>query len=186
MRLVKTIFIILSSLSVTACSSMLYQEPNTGPLARVRFATDSIQIAVLRTYGDETCSTNETEWLRLKDGYLVNSSPKRMGMPLWSYHDNAAKEIFIEANRKIYGLFKGDVVIGSTIYSCGVPFAYSFHEGTDYEVFFKLRANTCQVTVEKLVGGPTAFEKQRLAEFSNRINDENKGCLDPFKKQRHY
>jgi hypothetical protein len=45
---------------------------------------------------------NETEWMRLRDGYLTNSQPKKLGMPLWNYHENAAKEVYVEANKKLH------------------------------------------------------------------------------------
>ena len=179
-------FAILSTLSVAACSTLTYQEPRTGPLARVRFVTDSKDISVFRTYGDMNCSTNEVEWLRLRNGILLNSSPKRLGMPLWTYHDNAAKEVFVEANRQIYGLFEGGETRGITIYSCGTPFSYSFQEGSDYEVRFTWAPQECRVTVVQIVDGRTGLEQRELAAFSNRVNETNKGCLSALMAFRLY
>lgn len=181
-----TFVTILATLSITACSTLTYQEPRTGPLARVRFVTDSNEISVLRTYGDKDCSTNEVEWLRLRNGMLVNSSPKRLGMPLWNYHDNAAKEIFVEANKQIYGLFQGGETTALKFYLCGTPFSYSFQEGADYEVRFKWAPKECRVTVAQIVDGSNGMELRELAAFSNQINETNKGCLTAFKKPRLY
>lgn len=183
---IKKSIIISGILCITACSTLKYQEPRTGPLARVRFATDSNQISILRTYEDKSCSINETEWLRIRNGYVINSTPKKLGMALWSYHDNAAKEILVDANREIYGLFQGSEVEGNAIYTCGTPFSYSFQENLDYEVFFKWSNKECRVTIAKIIDSPIGFQKQRLAEFSNKINDENKGCLESFEKPRLY
>ncbi|MFC5708203.1 hypothetical protein [Aeromonas eucrenophila] len=177
---------ILASLSIAACSTLTYQEPQTGPLARVRFVTDSNQISVLRTYGDKNCTTNEVEWLRLRNGMMINSSPKRLGMPLWNYHDNAAKEVFVEANKQIYGLFQGGETTALTTYLCGTPFSYSFQDGADYEVRFKWAPQECRVTIAQIVDGPKGMELREQAAFSNQVNETNKGCLAAFNKPRLY
>lgn len=179
-------FAIATSLFVSGCSSLTYQEPITGQRARVRFITDSNDVSVLRTYGDENCTTNEVEWLRLRNGMLLNSSPRRLGMPLWSYHDNAAKEVYVEANRSIYGLFQGGESINAKVYLCGTPFEYSFQDQTDYEVRFKWAPKECRVTISKFVNNREDFELREVATFSNQTTEANKGCLAAFKKPRLY
>lgn len=171
---------------ISACSTLVYQEPATGPRARVRFITDSDEISILRTYGDKNCSANEVEWLRLRNGTLVNSSPKRLGMPLWNYHDNAAKEVYVEANKLIYGLFQGGETTFTKTYLCGTPFWYSFEEQADYEVTFKWSRQECHVTVSTIIDGPSGPQLGKLATFSNQINEENRGCLAAFQKRRLY
>jgi hypothetical protein len=116
----------------------------------------------------------------------INSSPKRLGMPLWNYHDNAAKEVFVEANKQIYGLFQGGETNAVKIYLCGTPFSYSFQEGADYEVRFKWAPQECRVTIAQIADGPTGMELRELAAFSNHVNETNKGCLAAFKKPRLY
>jgi hypothetical protein len=180
------LFSITLAIFTSACSTLLYQEPTTGSRARVRFVSDSEQISVLRTYEDKNCTTNESEWMRLANHALLNSHPKRLGMPLWNYHDNAAKEVYVEANKSIYALFTGGKRSGATNYSCGVPFWYSFEDGADYEVRFRWAAYGCRVTVAKIDDGSTEPEFLEQASFSNRVNEENKGCLAAFKKQRLY
>lgn len=170
----------------SACSTLSYQEPAAGPRARVRFVTDSNEISVLRTYGDKNCSTHESEWIRLRNGMLINSSPKRLGMPLWNYHDNAAKEVYVEANKQIYALFQGGETTSVKVYLCGTPFWYSFDDGADYEVRFKWAPQECRVTVARIADGPTGPELREQAAFSNQLNEENKGCLAAFKKPRLY
>lgn len=57
---------------ITGCSSAPYQEPTSGPRARVRIATDG-QATVLRTYQGEGCSGEETEWFRISTWPLLFS-----------------------------------------------------------------------------------------------------------------
>jgi hypothetical protein len=180
------VFTIAASLSVAACSTLTYQEPTSGQRARVRFVTDSNEVSVLRTYGDGNCATNEVEWLRLRNGPLLNSSPRRLGMPLWSYHANAAKEVYVETNKKIYGIFQGGEYTGVRTYLCGTPFSYSFQENSDYEVRFKWAPKECRVTVSQVADNQKGFELQELATFSNQATEANKGCLAAFNKPRLY
>ena len=113
MRLLYVVVII--SVVLTGCESLLYKEPMAGPQARVRFVTETEGVTVLRVYNDTHCTTNETEWMRLRDGFVLRSTPKVLGMPLWKYHKNAAKEVFVEANKLLNGLFTG----GETVWVLG-------------------------------------------------------------------
>lgn len=181
-----SIFAIMASLFVTACSTLTYQEPTAGQRARVRFVTDSSSVSVLRTYGDENCSTNEVEWLRLRNGPLLNSSPKRLGIPLWNYHDNAAKEVYVEADKQINGLFQGGEPTGIKVYLCGTPFTYSFQAHSDYEVRFRWAPKECRVTIAQVVDTQKGLELQEVAAFSNQATEANKGCIAAFNMKRLY
>lgn len=101
--------VIIISVVVTGCQSLRYEEPMAGPLARVRFVAETKNVTVLRMYDDTHCTTNETEWMRFREGFILRSTPKVLGMPLWRHHKNAAKEVFVEANKLLYGLFVGSV-----------------------------------------------------------------------------
>jgi hypothetical protein len=182
------LFTIAVSLSVAACSTLTYQEPTSGQRARVRFVTDSDSsvVSVLRTYSDENCANNEADWMKLRNGQLLNSSPRRLGIPLWSYHENAGKEVYVEANKEIHGLFHGNEIFGGGTYSCGVPFSSSFKEHSDYEVRFKWAPKACRVTISQVVSSPKGFELRELATFSNQATEVNKGCLAAFRKLRLY
>lgn len=180
------ILAVATSVFVVGCSTLTYQDPTSGPRARVRFVTDSNEVSVLRTYGDENCSTGEVEWLRLRNGFLLNSSPKRLGIPLWNYHDNAAKELYVEANKTITGLFQGGETTGMKIYRCGTPFTFLFQENFEYEVFFKWARAECRVTISQLVSSQQGIEKKEIAEFSNQTTDINRGCMARFHTPRLY
>lgn len=181
-----SILAIVAPLFVASCSTIVYQEPAAGPRARVRYVTDSNSVSVLRTYGDENCATNETEWMRLRNGMLLNSSPKRLGMPLWNYHDNAAKEIYVEANKPIHALFHGGETVGLTTYACATPFSFSFNENTDYEVRFKWATKACGVSIFQLIKNPDGVAMQEVATFTNQATGANKGCLARLTEKRLY
>lgn len=107
------------SLTMAGCTSVTYQEPKMGPMARVRFATDTTNVTVVRGYGSLRCD-NEHEMLRLRKGFVFNSGPRRLGIPLWLYHKNAAKELFIRPGIAQVYVFVGAKNIHPIYYTCGV------------------------------------------------------------------
>jgi len=170
--------------SLVSCSTLKYQEPLEGPRARVRFVTTTDDIAILRTYDDVNCERNESEWMRLRDGPLWVGKPKTLGIPLWSYNENAAKEVFVQASKQINGMFFGgedDVLV---VHLCAVPFFYSFAENSDYEVMFKWDRKQCMVVISKIVGDKYNWSLLEVARFDNRIKEANRGCLTQFYKAR--
>jgi hypothetical protein len=178
----RLLILISHVLLLSACSSIVYQEPTSGPRARVRFVTDFTGVALLRAYDDANCSSNETEWMRLRNGKLFNSTPKRLGMPLWKYNENAAKEVYVDSTRQFNGLMQGNERGGAGIYSCGVPFFFSFLENTDYEVFFHWSPMSCRITISQLIDGTKGVEERELKVFANQITEINEGCMKAFKK----
>lgn len=182
----RTTLLAAASLCLAACATLKYQEPLQGPRARVRFVTSSDLVAVLRAYDDVNCSQNETEWMRLRNGPLVNPSPKKLGMPMAVYNENAAKEVYVDASRPMHGMFYGAGRTGSGVYSCAVPFTFAFAAGTDYEVKFAATPGVCQVTVARFVPYRNDWTLQELARIDNRVNAANIGCLDTFRKLRLY
>jgi hypothetical protein len=164
-------------------------------------------------YDDTHCTTNENEWMRFRDGFLLISTPKVLGMPLWRYHTNAAKEVFVEANKLLYGLFVGsETAFGwwsfegskqsnsrftktergpgpfyqGTVYQCATPFSFRFSEGKDYEVSFRWDRDNCSVVISQFAGnndGPNLLE---VARFDNRVSEFTNGCMTAFRRERSY
>ena len=190
---------LISLFLLMSCSALRYEEPTSGLRARVRFVTDTKDLAILRSYDDIGCSQNETEWMRLRNGPLITSTKKSLGMPLWKYNDNAAKEVYVEAGRQFNWFFTSADrtlqfspimlagVIPFEIHHCGVPFSYSFEESKDYEIALNWSRTACRVVVSQLVvdstGSPALSE---VASFSNQLTDVNKTCLEQLKKTRLY
>ena len=188
----KNIILVFTLLWLVGCATLRYQEPTQGPRARVRFVSTSSSPTVLRVYDDVNCTQNETEWMRLRVGALLTSTPKRLDMPLWSYHENSAKEVYVAADKQIYGMFFGSedrmVTMGTTtfktIYSCGTPFSFTFSANTDYEVKFQWSPYQCLVTISQIVRNGSDWSLKEVGRFDNQVNDSNRGCLTQFKKMR--
>jgi hypothetical protein len=176
----------LASFGFGGCASIVYVEPTQGDRARVRFATSTTAVTVLRSYDDRACSTNEQEWMRLRNGYLVSSSPKRLGIPLWAHHENAAKEVHVNATKPQTLMFFGSETVGTTIYSCGVPLTYKFEKNRDYEVDYVMKAPSCQATIYEISSKEGGGVRTALSTFTNRTSPETATCLDQFKKTRLY
>lgn len=180
------LFILLS-----ACSTVSYQEPQTGPRARVRFVTDTHVASVLRSYDDAGCKTNETEIMRLRTGYVANPIPKRLDLPLWDFNPSAAKEVYIDANRPTQFLFSSESLVAHppnimTTLKCGVSFSFPFEAEKDYEVVFNWDPQQCRVVVNELRGRGNSAARVKLAIIDNSLTGETKSCLNPLKKARWY
>jgi hypothetical protein len=176
----------LAILALTGCAApaLTYTEPTDGSRARVRFAANTDDITVLRGYDDSGCNRNEHEWMRLRKGSLISPAPKRLGMPLWEHHENAAKEVFVDASRSHTFLFVGSVSLGATVYRCGVPLTFDFAADRDYEVSYAQMLQNCIVNVSQIQSVNGAPTKALLKSFTNKVTDETRGCLEQFQKKR--
>jgi hypothetical protein len=176
-------------LFTVSCSTTNYTEPTTGPTARVRFAVDTEAVTVVWGYKTENCE-NEEEWMRLRKGPLINSSPKTIGMPLWNHHENAAKEFYVSTQSPLILMFKGSEtgaqINGVSAYLCAVPLIYQL-ENKDYEVLFNWHRKQCTVDIFAIVKIESgAYEKRLLKTFDNKIRFNNADCMKAFKKMRAY
>jgi len=179
--LTKVAFLTFSLFFLHACSLLRYSEPTEGPRAKVRFVTNSTEIATLMTYSDTGCKENEAEWMRLRDGYFVHGSLKTLGMPLWNYNKNSAKEVFVQSDKKLTFMFIGYEIQDGTRYDCGVPFTFSFSKNNNYEVKYLTDKKFCQVSVSKLHNLDGQWMTRELARYSNKLNEATLGCMEAFK-----
>ena len=173
------IAIVIGSLCV-ACNSLQYSEPQAGERARVRFATTSESVTVLFGYGDNQCN-EENELMRLRNGPLLNSSPKKLGIPLWAFNDNAAKEVYVAADRPFNAMFKGQTLTSATYRThtwthCGAPFSVTFKANHDYEV--KFEEQRCVLEVNEIIANSRV-------PVDATFND-NPNCRAAFEKVRAY
>lgn len=124
-----------------------YKSPSSGPLARIRFATENPGVSVVYQYGDERCESNETEVARLRAGTVFKSNSKTLGIPLNTFHPNAAHEIVVQAGQPFIGVFVADQ--GPSV--CKVPFSFRPSVG-DYEVMSIVERTKCYVVISAIVG----------------------------------
>jgi hypothetical protein len=182
------VFFVLLSITC-GCASLTYVEPTTGNRARVRFVTDSEAPSVLRVYEGSDCSGKEQEWMRLRVGVLLRGSVKRLGMPLWNYHDNAAKEVYVSTEKPLTAIFWGTEVAGDYQYQyhyqCGVPVTASFQQDKDYEVKYVWNRTACTVLLSEITAGSAGeYSLQPIRQFNNKVTDETSGCAKQFNRFR--
>lgn len=179
------LFLLFLTRIISGCSTVSYVEPKSGPIARVRFVTDTDGIAAVREYASTNCD-NEKEMMRLRNGYLLNSNPKCLGIPLWNYHKNAAKEFFISANIPHVYMVYGSEITGSTIYRCAVILSQEFEEGKDYEIYYKWNASKCSVDISEIKKNDLGIaEKILLQKRTNKLNNDfSLSCMKVFKNPR--
>lgn len=179
----------VAALAVSSCETLSYKEPDpaTTSVARVRFVTTTETPAILRAYDDRACEQNEVEWMRLeKSNLMLNTHPKSLGMPLWHYDLNAAKEVYVTADRELNAMFFSSEIDGTMLYKCATPFFFKFAQGRSYEVTFDWDRSYCSVSVSELVQSGQNWSRTPLAHFDNRVTDANRGCLTRFEQQRLY
>jgi hypothetical protein len=127
--------------------------------------------------------------MRLRNGFLINSSPKSLGMPLSNeLHENSFKEFMLQANKDYVFIFKGETRAGNMIYSCGVPVKASFDQNRMFELSYKSEVTSCIVELNTITTNTKGeAERTTIEIFSNRIkkNIDSK-CIDAFKKNRLY
>lgn len=127
--------------------------------------------------------------MRLRVGPLLTSSPKRLGMPLWDFHENAAKEVYVRADKPMTAIFWGtetDKRYGATTYySCGVPFTAAFQKDKDYEVKLLWNRTACRVVFAEIKpDNIDSYHFKVLETFSNRATEKTQGCLKQFTRFR--
>ena len=166
------------ALALAGCAAQPYEEPQSGARARVRFSTDTTNPTLLQQYDDNACRTGEREVTRMRGGVLGAS--------------DAARELYVAAGKPFYGLFIGsdqrtasrDATMGQTttlLEQCGVPFAFTFEAGADYEVAFR-RAH-CRVEISRIqrdAAGKTARVAQSTAPM------DGMACSKVFEKRRFF
>lgn len=174
---------------VSGCSTVSYVEPKTGPVARVRFATDTPHITTIYEYSSKNCD-GEKEMMRLRRGFLFNSDPRRLGMPLWTHHHNSAKEFFVTPDEPHLYMIKSENIYSTyprlTKISCAVVISQEFENSKDYEIEYKWNKSRCYANIYKINkkenGEP---EKFLLKKISNQLNDGfSKTCLKVFKSTK--
>jgi len=118
MNRAKNAAVLISLLWVAVgCATVSYQEPTSGPRARIRFVADYQDITVVHQFDDEDCKFNDRDVTRLRSGFIgPNTNRKSLGIPLPpSVHENARTEIFVVAGQPFHGMFMG--LVTSTIFS---------------------------------------------------------------------
>lgn len=176
---------------ITGCSTITYEEPKSGPVARVRFVTNTRSMMVVRGYKSTECD-DEHEMMRLRNGFLLISDPKRLGIPLWDFHDNAAKEFFIPADVPQTYLFKVVEREGRMITKCGVFLKQTFEKNKDYELNYHLNGIGCRIDVYELKRNQSNINSEKvekvLLQSQNHTlsSDFSPSCMTRFKQIRLY
>lgn len=179
--MIRIIAAVAAAAILSGCSTLSVEEPTNGPRARVRFTTNTESIMVVRGYDDAGCESGEKEWMRLANHFLVNSDPKRLDMPLWSFHPNAAKELYVTTAPHTF-LFSGS---GGT-HLCGVAVHQTFEQDRDYELSFNVDSASCNVQLNVLESVNGTPVRTFLKEYSNKVTPTTQGCLRQFNAPRHY
>ena len=157
-------------LYMVGCSAVKHNDATTGSRARVRFVAELENYTVVYGYQTENC-INEEEWMVLRNGHYPLSPEKRLGIPLWHYHKNAAKEFYVSTERPLIVMFKSYVHIGGgyifgyvidtvSWFICDAPVIYQLEE-KDYEVRFNWPSSLtgCSADVFKIVKSGFSPEK---------------------------
>jgi hypothetical protein len=191
----KNIWIVpLVFLYMVGCSAVKLTDATTGSRARVRFVSEAEGSTVVYGYQTENCK-NEEVWMVLKNGHLLFSPEKRLGIPLWHYHKNTAKEFYVSTERPLIVMFKSYSHITYRIifqvvswFICDVPVIYQLEE-KDYEVKFNWPSHRtgCSADVFEIVKSDWGVHKKRhLKTFNNKMRFDSADCMSAFEKRRRH
>jgi hypothetical protein len=119
---------------------------------------------------------------------MINSGEKRLGMPLWSYGPNQAKEIYIPTDKPTYALVALDIQRPMVVFSCGIPVRIAFQPDQDYELVIRFddNRNSCTLEASHIVLHDGAYERVPFARFDNRVKPESAACMKAFEKVRWF
>lgn len=126
--------------------------------------------------------------MALLDGYLVNSDPRSLGIPLSNYHRNAAKEFYVSTAQPMNIMFVGDMAsfngVSQTTTYCPVMISAPLTPGVDYEfVYVANGARSCIVQMSEIMAGPNgAAQRNVIRTFDNGFDEVSPGCIDFFNR----
>lgn len=168
--MIRQALVVISLALLAGCAgTQKYDEPSEGPRARVRFASTANYWAILYSYGDKTCKTDEREWMRLYGSYLFGDETNpSLGMPLplplHTFPTGTVKEVYVSADPHYLMFQSARQGIGperitetfvsttktsllSSAFFCGTPFSMEFEKGKDYEIVFHFQGSSCSVDI---------------------------------------
>ena len=163
--------LLLFSLISSFCLSSYATEPSQSTTARLRLATDTPHVASVYQYSDASCSANERKLFGLRAGMLFRSKESRLGIPLWNFHKNGAKEIEIPSG-KFFGKFEGVADGGSVGAKCAAGFSLDAQPGHDYEVFFDFPGGGCSIKIAEIAGASTGNPQRIELEQSEQLGPD--------------
>jgi hypothetical protein len=129
------LFILAAASLIPACNALIaYSEPDSGPIARVRFVNDSTGVlSGFRQYDDDNCATGEREVARFSTRPLIDNH-KSVGIPNDPDMPKGEKtEIRVRAGQPFYGVYWSSSTLPSR---CRVAFEFLPEAGRDYQVTF--------------------------------------------------
>ena len=144
---------------------------NSKSVAHLRLATNTPHVATAYQYADASCQANEIKMFGLRAGTLFRSKESRLGIPLWDFHKNGAKEIEIPTG-KFVGKFEGVADGGSVGAKCDSAFSLDAEAGHDYEVFFDFPGAGCSVRISEIVTNSAGLATRIELEQTDELGPE--------------
>ena len=172
--------------SICGCGTINYIEPTTGDLSRVRFATNDTNRVTVNLYDTPDCK-NDSVWMTLRNGVVLDATPKSLGIPLSNFNKNAFKEFKVESNKEKVIVFWGITSIGTSAYmKYGVPINLSFlKQNKDYELLYTNGAFDCSVAVSEIsTSAQSTPQKTLIKILKNSQNETSNSCMARFKAQK--
>ena len=178
-----SISLLLGALALTGCAGVSYVSPTDGPVSKVRFVNKSHfpgRVGVYQ-FDDESCSIFKytNMFLLLTGPSDFYTSPRRnLDMPLNTYNDYQAKEVFIPTNKPFLGGFTGED--GASPFPCSSHIYYPFKEGHEYEIAFeRSMTRSCKTVLSEIVSDSKAPRLVQLKTYPGFIfsgNTDQEGC----------
>ena len=167
----KIIFLLVGTFVLSNCATTSQIETESGPTAKVRFTTNTGPVTGLYELTNQDCDKHK-RITPLRNGILLVGKTRRLGMPLWDYHENAAKEFLVPANKTHFYLFHSAGNDGRYVRNCGTFVSQKFEENKDYEVSYKWNDHKCYVDVNEI-------KKNESGEFEKVLLQRKNSIIEP-------
>ncbi|ACK48094.1 hypothetical protein G3485_09650 [Shewanella baltica] len=162
---------------ISGCATT-YVEQSSGDLARVRFvAKNSGAPTAVNLYSEKNCENKIPVTSLLGRSIELFPIEKRLGIPLWDYSANAAKEFNMPAN------VEQNIMIiqntgGLSSIACGAYFQFTYEKNNDYEIIFD--SQKCTATIYKINGTVENAKRELINTYSSSSN-VSQSCITEFK-----
>jgi len=155
----RLVVVVIAATTISGCGLVAYSEPDSGPIARVRFVNYSNGVVSgLRQYDDNNCLTGERELARFS-GRLIHNH-QSLGIPNnpLDVPDGQKIEVRIRGGQPFNGVYWSSAESSD----CRLAFEFLPEAGLDYQVTFNwnlYQPSSCSATLATVEEGAISSSK---------------------------
>lgn len=185
----------MTTILLTSCVTIDYEEPTSGERAKVRYAVVDSGNSLTSTratayhFSDKNCSDKKRMLSISDDGTnkpfdFINKQKQSLGINLMDYNKGAVEEVWAKTNTDFITVLVGSIngsgpaSIGvDRVYACAVKLETKFDKNKEYEfVYFQPKYNVCEVKMNEIVKVQGIYERRNIKTFINNAESISANC----------